>query len=148
MGYYLVSKFELIETIEKNEAVIAYIHIGDYNDGLFDIYSIGFYPSIFDNMSQFMLSIKEGYLSYKEFVGDVVIKNKRKWYTLSDLKRMGFTDKMISMLPSPELRQNPYFIQGSDMKLWEGKLIDKIRQSDEFYEWLIKCKKFKNKRLN
>ena len=53
--------------------------------------------------------------------------------TLTTVKGMGFTDKLIrDLLPEPELKQNPHYKCASPMKLWEKSVVEKAMQTEIF----------------
>lgn len=50
-----------------------------------------------------------------------------------ELFNLGFTRKMIkTLLPAPQLMQNPYFKNGAPMKVWNKLDVEVAMESDEF----------------
>ena len=74
---------------------------------------------------------------YKE--GD----NMGKKITLTEVKHMGFSDKLIAtLLPEPKLVKNSYS-SSYPMKLWDLDIVKKAMGKKEFIEYQAKRKKRK-----
>lgn len=64
--------------------------------------------------------------------------------TLTKVKQMGFSDKLISLLlPEPELVDNPYYKSAAPMKLWNKKDVEEAMKRDEYINYQEKRKKRK-----
>lgn len=64
--------------------------------------------------------------------------------TLTKVKQMGFSDKLISLLlPEPELVDNPYYKSAAPMKLWNKKNVEEAMKRDEYINYQEKRKKRK-----
>lgn len=60
-------------------------------------------------------------------------KNTTVTLSQKDLFNLGFTRKMIkTLLPAPQLVQNPYFKNGAPMKMWNESDVEVAMESDEF----------------
>ena len=69
-------------------------------------------------------------------------KDEVKKLTKTDVKELGFTDKMIkSLLPEPEEKRNPRYSSASPMLLWEEQTVLEIMRSDEFKDLYEKAQK-------
>lgn len=56
-----------------------------------------------------------------------------------DLFKLGFTRKMIkTLLPPPQLVQNPYFKDSAPMKLWRKSDVEAAMESDQFQGFEVK----------
>lgn len=62
--------------------------------------------------------------------------------TLTKVKQMGFSDKLISLLlPEPELVDNPYYKSAAPMKLWNKENVEEAMKRDEYINYQEKRKK-------
>lgn len=53
-----------------------------------------------------------------------------------ELFELGFTRKLIkTLLPAPQLVENPFFKNGAPMKLWCKSDVDVAMESDEFLDY-------------
>ena len=60
------------------------------------------------------------------------MKEKEK-ITLSTVKSMGFTDKLVKeLLPAPELKANPHYTSGPKMKLWDLDTVKAAMDTEQF----------------
>ena len=65
-----------------------------------------------------------------------------KMYTLSEIKKIGFNDKLIAtLLPEPILKTNPFYKCAAPMKLWEKKIVEDAMESKMFKAHIIKREK-------
>lgn len=68
-------------------------------------------------------------------------KDKNATITLNqkNLFNLGFTRKMIkTLLPAPQLVQNPYFKNGTPMKVWNEANVESAMESDAFKEFKVR----------
>lgn len=57
-------------------------------------------------------------------------------FTQSQLYKLGFTKKMIeTLLPPPTLKENPYVVDGSPLKLWDKAVVDAAMETATFREF-------------
>ena len=62
--------------------------------------------------------------------------HERTTLNQNDLFKLGFTRKMIStLLPTPQLIHNPYFKNGTPMKLWNASDVEIAMETDKFQEF-------------
>ena len=55
------------------------------------------------------------------------------YYNLSELKEIGWTDKMVrELLPNPELRKNPLYANAAPMKLWKIQDVEAAMRTDAY----------------
>ena len=70
------------------------------------------------------------------------MSEKVKMYTLSELKKIGFNDKLIAiLLPEPLLKTNPFYKCAAPMKLWEKKVVEEAMENELFKAHIIKREK-------
>lgn len=76
--------------------------------------------------------------------GNDMVNEKEKNITLSTVKSMGFTDKLIKqLLPKPKLVINPYYKCAPKMKLWKMSEVEEAMKNPAFQESLKKREKRK-----
>jgi len=64
-------------------------------------------------------------------------KNKEEMLTLTSVKELGFSPKMIeTLLPEPILKDNPHYRCAAPMKLWKKKDVNKAMRTKAFKESL------------
>lgn len=64
--------------------------------------------------------------------------------TLTKVKQMGFSDKLISLLlPEPELVDNPYYKSAAPMKLWNMNDVEEAMKKDAYINYQEKRQKRK-----
>ena len=67
---------------------------------------------------------------------------KEQTITKTEVKSMGFTDKLIEMLlPEPKLRPNPYYRSAACMQLWKRSDVEKAMKNPVFQERIKKREK-------
>ena len=70
------------------------------------------------------------------------MSEKVKMYTLSEIKKIGFNDKLITtLLPEPILKTNPFYKCAAPMKLWEKKVVEEAMKCEVFKAHIIKREK-------
>lgn len=66
-------------------------------------------------------------------------KNTTATLSQKDLFNLGFTRKMIkTLLPAPQLVQNPYFKDSAPMKLWRESDVEAAMETDLFQEFEVR----------
>lgn len=62
--------------------------------------------------------------------------HERTTLNQNDLFKLGFTHKMIcTLLPAPQLIDNPYFKNGTPMKVWNAADVEIAMETDYFQEF-------------
>lgn len=68
---------------------------------------------------------------------------KERTITKTEVKSMGFTDKLIKeLLPDPQLLPNPFYKSAAAMKLWKVSDVEDAMKNPVFQESLNKRKKY------
>lgn len=58
---------------------------------------------------------------------------EKQYYTLTEVKKLGFNPKMIEeLLPDPILRTNPHYRRAAPMKLWEQCIVEEAMNNEKF----------------
>lgn len=66
-------------------------------------------------------------------------KDKVTYICLSQVKEMGFNDKLVKdLLPEPILKDNPYYKKAMPMKLWDETIVKKAMETEAYKAYQIK----------
>lgn len=71
---------------------------------------------------------------------------KERTITKTEVKSMGFTDKLIKeLLPAPQLLPNPFYKSAAAMKLWKVSDVEDAMKNPVFQESLKKRKNIRRR---